>query len=741
MRPVLRVRLPLRRFARHFPRLNVAGRALFYAALAFAAAYGIMMTVGRAGYDPRTFAVGTSLLFALVCGALTVQTLRYHWLRRAALKIKRQGEMLADRNWELQEAADHARHLFEALGDYVIRRDGDGRISFVSDAYCGLAGKARDALLGSELKLTALEQGTVTVQADGTRVYDQKIDSPLGVRWIAWRESLVRIDGDRPAELQCVGRDVTNRAETEHALEEAREKADAANRAKSRFLAMATHEIRTPLNGIIGMSGLLLDSQLTAEQTTYVRAIKTSGDALLGLIEEILDFSKIEAGRIDLENRPFALRALIEEIVELLAPRAQAKQLEIASFVDDKVPLMVDGDAARLRQVLLNLAGNALKFTSEGGAALIAQPGAWPDEIDFVIRDTGIGIAPAAQQRIFGEFEQADDRTSRNFGGTGLGLSISDRIIRRMGGRIALESTPGAGSTFTVSVPLEPITAAPQPAFTAPDLHSHAVMLVSLQAIEASLVARRLGEWGAQTCVMTDVDAALALLPERIWHAVIVDHALGHADLQRIGAAAQKHADRRIVMIAPADRHELAALKHDGYGDYLVKPLRPVSLAARLAVEQPSIVPDEIAAFAPVADEKRAERSLSVLVAEDNEINALLTRSLLTRLGHQPVVAANGAIALESWIAAESAGTPYDVVLMDVQMPDMDGIEATRQIRQREAERGGRRTPVLALTANTLVEDRHAGFAAGMDGCLIKPLDRERLAEALAGIIPANLTA
>jgi CheY-like chemotaxis protein len=277
-----------------------------------------------------------------------------------------------------------------------------------------------------------------------------------------------------------------------------------------------------------------------------------------------------------------------------------------------------------------------------------------------------------------------------------------------------------------------------QAAYTVPDMRGLAVMVVSLQAIEASLIARRLGAWGAPTCVMTDTEAALALLPGRIWHAVIVDHALPPADVQRIGQAAQRHAGRCVIMIAPADRHALESLKLQGFGDYLVKPLRSASLAARLAIAptEVPIVPDETNAFPP-AVAKKPERSLSVLVAEDNEINALLTRSLLLRLGHRPVVASNGAEAVDSWIAAESAGAPYDVILMDVQMPLLDGIEATRQIRTREAGRGGRRTPVLALTANTLVEDRYAGFQAGMDGYLIKPLDRERLTEALAGIAPA----
>jgi PAS domain S-box-containing protein len=734
MTPTIRARLLLRRFGRRHPRVSATIRAFFFFTIAFSSAFGFVVGARTQDYDPHVFAIGVSSLFALSCTALAVQNMRFRWLRRRVKKIVAQHEALADRNWELKDAEERARHLFEAQGDFVVRRMNDGAITFVNDAFCQLAGRTREELIGSTFQLDAVERGPIAMEADGTRVHDQKI----GQRWVAWRESLIRLDANAPAELQCVGRDVTERTETEEALAHARDQANAANHAKSRFLAMASHEIRTPLNGIIGMSGLLLESQLSPEQTTYARAIKTSGDALLGLIEEILDFSKIEAGRIDLESRPFALRPMIEEIVELLAPRAQAKQLEVAAYVDDRLPAVINGDVARLRQVLLNLAGNAIKFTTKGGAALIVQPGTWPDEIDFIVRDTGIGIAAEAQQRIFSEFEQADNGTARLYGGTGLGLSISDRIIRRMGGRITLDSKEGAGSTFTVSVAFT-AAAGHAPGFEAPDLAGRSIMLVSPQSIEASLIARRLGEWGAQTCVISDADAALALLPERLWHCVIADHALGAAELQRLGEVARRHAGRAIIMIAPADRGQLETLKQQGYGDYLIKPLRPASLAARLDAEpeQHPIAPDEATPFPAVAQPKPSEQSLSVLVAEDNEINALLTRSLLLRLGHRPVVATNGEMAVESWIAAESAGTPYDAILMDVQMPEVDGIEATRRIRMREAGRCGRRTPVLALTANTLVEDRYACFEAGMDGYLIKPLDRERLGEALAGIKPA----
>ncbi len=622
----------------------------------------------------------------------------------------------------------------------------DGRITFANDAYCELAQAPRSALIGSRATLTVIEQGDTALESNGTRIHDQKVDGPLGPRWIAWREGLVRNDAGGPAEMQSVGRDVTDRTESERALAEARDQADAANRAKSRFLAMASHEIRTPLNGIIGMSGLLMDTPLTPEQATYAKAVKTSGDALLALIEELLDYSKIEAGKIDLEHRPFALSALIEDVTELLAPRAQAKKIEIAAYVDERLPMQVVGDAARLRQVLLNLAGNAIKFTATGGVALIVEPGIWPGEISFQVRDTGIGIAPEAQQRIFREFEQADDRIARSYGGTGLGLSISERIVKRMGGRIALASTPGAGSTFEVSIPLAASDNAEQKTFTAPDLSGQSIMLVSPQSIETSLTARRLQRWGGQTCMVSDAEVAQVLLPERSWHTILIDHALGMAGIEQLGEAARAHAARRIVMFTPATRQELQPSASSAFTGYLVKPLRAASLAARLTAAPEIVAPSlaiEIQAEATEPAETPANppsqidlsiQGLSILVAEDNEINALLMRSLLSRLGHHAVITTNGEEALESWLSAKSAGSPYDLVLMDIQMPQLNGIETTKRIRGLEAGQPGRRTPILALTANTLVEDRYACFEAGMDGFLIKPLDREKLAEALAGL-------
>ncbi|MGV7215357.1 ATP-binding protein [Bradyrhizobium sp. UFLA05-112] len=731
-----RIKVRMRRFRRRHPRIAFAIRSFMIFSATFGGAYGFIAgsRAEKSGYDPNAFAIGASFLFALACLGLATLSMRLRFVNKRLRTLATHNEALVDRNWELKEAEERARSLFESQGDLIVLRDHHGRITFANDAYCELAGQARGALIGTRFNFDVLEQGDSALESNGTRIHDQRIATPIGARWVAWREGFVRLDAGQPAELQSVGRDVTDRTESERALSEARDQADAANRAKSRFLAMASHEIRTPLNGIIGMSSLLLDTTLTPEQTTYARAVKTSGEALTALIEELLDYSKIEAGKLDLEQRPFALSTLIEEITELLAPRAQSKNLEIAAYVDERLPLDVVGDAPRLRQVLLNLAGNAIKFTAHGGVALIVEPGLWPNEISFLVRDTGIGIAPEAQSRIFREFEQADERVARTYGGTGLGLAISERIVKRMGGRITLESEPGRGSTFEVSTPLAPAQASTgQTTFPSPDLTGKSILLIAALGIEASLIARRLERWGGQTCTVSDVDAALALLPERSWHAVLIDRAFGPEVAARLGDAARGHAAQRLVLLTPATRHEQLSPAFTGY---LVKPLRAASLAGRLSLT-PEVASPELAPEPPAEASMTppaVTKGLSILVAEDNEINALLMRSLLTRLGHRVVIATHGEAALESWLAAKSAGTPYDLVLMDIQMPQLDGIEAAMRIRTHEAGEDGRRTPILALTANTLVEDRYACFEAGMDGFLIKPLDREKLEEALAGL-------
>jgi PAS domain S-box-containing protein len=679
-------------------------------------------------YDPYAYATGVGALFAAACAGIAFMMMRQRDRAEKIRSLERRIEELSDDYWELRENEERARSLLEAQGDLIVRRDTHGRITYANDAFCALAGVNREELIGTAGEMPVVAQGPVSVLADGTRVHDQSVASGDNARWIAWHEVVVR--GDAGAETQAVGRDVSYRIEAEQALASARDQAEAANRAKSRFLATVSHEIRTPLNGILGMTDLLLDTALTPEQFTYVSMAKSSGETLLSLIEEILDFSKIEAGKLEMEVRPFALTALVEETVELLAPRAQAKGIEIVSFIDDRLPDKLMGDAARLRQVLLNLVGNAIKFTEQGGVAVMVDPDEHANQIRLLVRDTGIGLKPEDHDRIFRDFEQADGFSTRKFTGTGLGLAISKRIVERMAGQIIVNSEPGHGATFTVTLPLPPAPDAEAPQCAAPDLGGQAILIATTTQIESSLLARRLGGWGAETQIATYKESTAALLAKRRWDALLVDYPIARS-LIADGDLTRHNVARAIVLIRPADRHELLALKAAGFSGYLVKPVRVASLAARLrngdAFEHASA---ETSAADAVGGAARG-KGLSVLVAEDNEINALLARVLLTRLGHRPAVARDGKAAVAAWAAARAAGTPYDLVLMDVQMPVMDGLEAGRRIRAAEAAADERPIRMLALTANAQAEDREACFAAGMDGLLVKPLERERLREVL----------
>ena len=727
--------IPVRRVFRPRARTIAAPVAVIIIP-AFAAAFLAAIASAGASNDLHLLVISATALLGVAGGAIGLLIARNRALGHELRVLRERAEDLSDRNWELKEAEERTKSVLEAQGDVIVRRDGSGRITYANDAFCTLGGRRREELLGTDFTPAVIAQGDTALSSDGTRSHDQKVATADGERWIAWREAAVRTA--QGTEVQSVGRDVTDRAQAVRALADARDQAEAANRAKSRFLAMVSHEIRTPLSGILSMSDLLLDTSLTPEQTTYARAVEASGDTLLSLIDQILDFSKIEAGRLDLEARPFDLHALVEEMVELIAPRAQAKELAIASYVDDDVPRRVVGDAARLRQVLLNLAGNAIKFTDQGGVEIVVERGSGPHEIDFVVHDTGIGVSPAEHDRIFLEFEQADSGAARKFAGTGLGLAISRRISERMGGHIDVASAPGVGSSFRVTVPL-PAAAVDTPAILAPDLTGWDILIVA-PPVEAMLLARRLMRWGARTCVAPDAALSRKLLREQAWSALFVDHACARGACDELACAA---VDVRIVLVKPAARHELPALKAAGFSGYLVKPVRAASLAARLVATEQGfdhvpVVTDENTAGEPPG----MPDGLAILLAEDNEINALLARSLLTRLGHRVTLATSGATALEAWLSARGDGQGYGLVLMDVHMPGSDGIEATRRIRAFESERGGPRTPIIALTANAFDEDREACLLAGMDGFLTKPLDRERLAAALASAtVSASLAA
>ena len=682
-------------------------------------------------YDPHSYAIGTGALFAMACTVIAFLLYRRRLAKARYRDLELHNKELADQLWEAREGEVRARSLLEAQGDLIARRDAQGNLTYANDTWCQFAGRSRADMLGRQAPLTVLEESDVAVLADGTRVYDQKIETPQGPRWVAWREVAVRTDAG--AETQSVGRDVTDRVE-------ARDLAEAASHAKSRFLATVSHEIRTPLNGLIGMTDLLLETPLTPEQFNYAKAAKASGATLLTLIEEVLDFSRIEAGKLDLVPAPFALLPLVEETVELLAPRAHGKGIAISSFVDERLPAFVLGDVSRLRQVLLNLAGNAVKFTETGGVTIIVEPGISDSTVRFSVRDTGIGLAPDDQARIFLDFEQADASSSRKFGGTGLGLAISRRIVERMEGTLGVDSAPGHGATFsfTVLLPASDIggdeTLAPP--FTAPDLSGQTVLIIAHTQVEAEVLARRLDAWGAATQIETGTaaDAARHLTPHHV-DTLIVDFPLAKAMSEIGGVTAD--ATQRIVLVNPGDRAELPALKAAGFTGYLVKPVRAASLAARFAGQEsfePAKPTEPVLQDEPAAP---AGGGLNVLLAEDNDINVMLTRALLTRFGHRVTVVGEGGGAVLAWSSALENGKPFDLVMMDVQMPGMDGLEATRRLRAREAELKAtapdtfRPTMIVALTANAYAEDRAACLAAGMDEVVTKPLDQQRLIDAL----------
>lgn len=664
------------------------------------------------------------LSFALV--ALYQHNRRSRDLMARIARLEAAIEARDDQIWSLEEQITRASGLADAQGDLVLREDAHGRVTHANAAVCALLRKPLDEIVGRKLPFDVKAESERITLPDGSIGFDQEIAGSGGTHWIAWKVASVRDAEGNVVETQWAGRDVTLRVAEERTLAEAREKAEAASRAKSRFLAVVSHEVRTPLNGILGMADLLLDTSLTPEQKTYARAVKSSGAALLGLIEEILDFSKIEAGRLDLESVPFDLRELITDIVELIAPRAQSKGIEIAADIDDRIPSRVAGDAARLRQVLLNLASNAVKFTDEGGVSVIVER-MQDGKIRFEISDTGPGVEPEMRDRIFHEFEQGDATLARRHGGTGLGLAIAARIVERMGGAIALENTE-RGSRFSFTVELPGVEEA-EASFASPDFTGMDILVVSPSPVVGPLIVRRLAAWGANASLANDVMLAETLLPERNWRHVLVDRAFGPETSRRIAATAASFASYRHVLLSPSERSELEELKAAGFESYLVKPVRQSSLAMRLSAFDlsPPLVPDFEAEAVDTPPTNR--RSLMVLVAEDNEINALLTQAMLTKLGHTTTVVGNGIAAVAAVSTAQAMGAPYDLVLMDLHLPGMDGLEATRKIRELGSE--GSMIPIIALTANAFTEDRQAAREAGMDGFVVKPVDRDRLEEAI----------
>jgi len=523
-------------------------------------------------------------------------------------------------------------------------------------------------------------------------------------------------------------------SQVRHELAVARDDALAASRAKSAFLATMSHEIRTPMNGVIGLNDLLLTTPLDERQQQYAEGVRTAGRALMGVIDEILDFSKIESGRLELEEIDFDLVDLVESVAELVGEPAQAKGLELLAYCSPELPTGLCGDPARIRQVLLNLAGNAVKFTDSGEVVVRAGLDARVGDrlvVRFDISDTGIGLADDDRERLFEPFSQADSSTTRRFGGTGLGLSISRQLVEAMGGELGIESSLGAGSTFWFRLPL---TVSRQPMVTGSRppsaLTGHRVLVVDDNATNRTILHDQLNHWGMSVDVVDGADAALQRLREgagagRPYVLAVLDLCMPEVDgleLARRVSAEPGLAATSLVMMTSGPSVTETEARAVRIAAALTKPVHMSRLRGTLERVVGDHAPPEPAA--PV-EERQPGTLGAVLVVDDVEVNQLVAVGMLAHLGYSSEVADDGLAAIEA-----VRGRVFDAILMDVQMPGMDGYAATREIRR--LEEGGRRTPIIAMTATVSTEERARCLEAGMDDYLAKPMRRADVAGLLS---------
>jgi two-component system, sensor histidine kinase and response regulator len=550
---------------------------------------------------------------------------------------------------------------------------------------------------------------------------------------------------------QCIGRiavarDVTQHKRSEEALRLAREAAESANHAKSSFLARMSHEIRTPMNGVLGMTELLLETGLTSIQRKYAETVQRSGKNLLDIINDLLDFSKIEAGKLELENVDMDLRRTIEDIVDLLAERAHVKGLELACSIPADLSTHVRGDPLRLGQILTNLVGNAIKFTRQGAVVIrvaSVDESAKTVTMRFEVSDTGTGISPEAQSRIFEEFAQADGSTTRKHGGSGLGLAISKQLVEMMGGNIHVESTLGAGSTFRFTVSLEKQATQPHEQMRSPPiglLTGLRVLIVESNSVNRGILHGQMGNWEMTIRVAETPEQALDLLAQAAARSVSYDIAILEAGLQGADTLELARAIRgnaaiakvRLVMLTR--RHaDITSAREAGVDACLVKPVRQTMLYECL-VNVMAGQPQETVAAPAVREPVNmapAQNRGNILLVEDNLINQQVALGILQIQGYSVTLVNNGREALD----AHQQGA-FDLILMDCHMPEMDGFEATREIRARERSSTGKRVPIVALTANAMAQDRENCLKAGMDDHLSKPFSMLTMQDMLARWIP-----
>ncbi|HET7271607.1 MAG TPA: PAS domain S-box protein, partial [Rubrobacter sp.] len=656
---------------------------------------------------------------------------------------------------ELRENEKRFRQLFDQSVDALFVHDASGKIIDCNAEACRSLGYSRQELLSLRVEDLATDQLSEEEKLSRTEptLWQRALSGEPGKVAGIHRGEHRRKDGTVfPVEVYvgsvdyggermifASARDITERKRAEAQLVEARLIAEEANRAKSEFLANMSHEIRTPMNGIVGMADLLLDTPLDTEQREYAETVRLSGENLMIIINDILDFSKIEAGAMRLENLDFELRSAVEDVTVLLGGRAHDKGLELASLVEYDVPEALRGDPGRLRQILTNLLGNAIKFTEKGEVIVRVELADESEEtatVRFEVSDTGIGMSPEQQERLFLAFTQADASTTRRYGGTGLGLAISKQLVNLMGGEIGVESKPGSGSTFSFTVTFEkqPADTCPAPSFQA-DLKGLRMLVVDDSEANRTILEKQLSSWGVRNTGVEGGAQALEELNSAAadpYDLAILDMRMPGIDgmdlARRIKADPDLSTTRLVLLTSMGRRGDGEEARQSGIGAYLTKPIRQSDLYDALATVMSEATPGEetqLVTRHSIRERKTSARA-RVLVAEDNPVNQKVAVRMLESLGYLADVAEDGQEALEAL-----SGTPYRAVLMDVQMPRMDGYEATAEIRRIEAAGEGHRVPVIAMTANAMQGDREKAIAAGMDDYVSKPVKAQDLGAVL----------
>jgi PAS domain S-box-containing protein len=635
-------------------------------------------------------------------------------------------------------------HALQSAGDCISITDTEDHFLYVNETFLRTYGYQEHELIGQHVSMlrsarTPAETGAAVLPATLSGTWSGELwnRSKDGREFLISLEASAVSDEDgRRIALVGIARDISERRRYEEDLIQARTAADAANGAKSEFLANMSHEIRTPMNGIIGMTDLVLDSELTAEQRDNLGTVRTSAESLLSILNDILDFSKIESRQLWLESVPFSIRTTIADALKPLAVRAYQKGLELLCDIDPDVPAGLVGDPTRLQQVLTNLVGNALKFTEHGHIVVAVHEDSFvggSTKLHFTVTDTGIGIPAEQHEAIFEAFRQADGSTTRRFGGTGLGLTISMTLVRLMGGRLWMESATGAGSTFHFTVALD-IGTAPEPRATDAIPPHLDVLILDDNDVNRQILTKEVTHWGMTATAMATGRAGLEALDAAArtnhpFELVLLDANMPEMDGFTVVAAIRMRPElagvRVIMLTASGGFRDEARCAELGIVEWLTKPVYAADLQAAI---HHAFEPRSRALIATAARSRAGTlamgsgvRAVRILLVEDNAVNRRVALGLLTRRGHHVTVAVNGRDALTR-LEDES----FDLVLMDLQMPVMGGIEATVAIRVKERETGGH-VRVVAMTAHALTTDRERCLAAGMDGYLSKPIDPRAL--------------